>query len=312
MSSSIHSDDLYRVGNISVNDAYRDGQAVHDKFTADINNHSVDMSRSHSSTTAKLHDVQLFDSSTAAANGAVTEAARGAEFAAGRNYAEDSPYPASSKMDPPPYESNNKHHSHTMEQWFEKEMTKAAKHVINEIRNGCSGFYTTKDQTLSGDEQLKEVGSPVEHQKKQEQAERLSPSTEQINAALTPDVKDQLQKAGLNVDGDKLHEQIAARMEADNGLSSAAMEKMKQFPVGAPYVALGAVSGPQMDAALKEQTDLRDNWKKANSASQLPNVVMQQTDVGALLRKHAEEDPQHYNIAKIDAADALIEKLQKN
>jgi hypothetical protein len=26
-----------------------------------------------------------------------------------------------------------------MEQWFEKEMTKAAKHVINEIKNGCSG-----------------------------------------------------------------------------------------------------------------------------------------------------------------------------
>jgi hypothetical protein len=32
---------------------------------------------------------------------------------------------------------------------------------------------------------------------------------------------------------------------------------------------------------------------------------MHQTDVGTLLRKHAEEDPQHYNIAKIDAANAL-------
>ena len=190
-----------------------------------------------------------------------------------------------------------------------KEAGKKSKEDLGKNGKLHRKFYTTKDHVLDGDQEQKEVGTLVEHQKKHEQAERLSPTSEQIKQALTPDIQDQLKKAGLNVDGDKLHDQIAKRLETDKGLPSAVMEKMKQSPVGAPYVAMGAVTGQQMDAVLKEQKDLRDNWKNANPNAQMPDDFKHQTDLGGLLRKHAQEDPQHYSIAKLDAADALIKKL---
>jgi hypothetical protein len=179
-------------------------------------------------------------------------------------------------------------------------------------------YYTSNDRVLTGDQEQKEVAGLVERQKKHDQAQRLSPTTEQINAALTPEVADQLKKAGLKVDPNRLHDQIAKQMESDKGLTSAGMEKMKGFPVGAPYVATGAVSAKEMESVLSKQKSLRDaemqkpEYKDLSPKDLWANKQWQefakQTDVGHLLREDAKGNPAA--LAKIEAADALIKNLQ--
>jgi hypothetical protein len=182
-------------------------------------------------------------------------------------------------------------------------------------------YYTTHDQVLSTSAEKGEVTKLVESEKKDSQAHRLAPTNEQLDSALTPQVVQKLTDAGLNTDPHQLRDGIIERMKEDKGLTSAAMEKMKSAPVGAPYVATGAVTGKQMDGIIEEQKNLRDTISKDAWMTALKDTnpddyklewqaALKQTDVGALLRKHATEDPRHYDLQKIDAADSLISTLQ--
>src|SRR5277367_1710278 len=89
-----------------------------------------------------------------------------------------------------------------------KEATKKVKAELGKHGELHRNHYTYKDQVLSGDQEQKEVGAQVEKEKKHQQAERLAPTTDQIKAAMTPEIADKLKKAGLNVDPAKLGEQI--------------------------------------------------------------------------------------------------------
>ncbi len=180
-------------------------------------------------------------------------------------------------------------------------------------------YYTSKDQVLTPEQQQKEVGALVEHQKKHQQAERLTPTDKKIGESLTPDVAAQMKKAGLEVNPNKLHDGMVRQMENDKGLNSAGMEKMKGFPVGSPYVATGAASAGKMEQVLAKQKSDRDaEMKKPEyqglSAKELwTNRNWQEyaknTDVGHLLREDAKGNSPAF--AKIEAADALIKKLQQ-
>jgi len=203
-----------------------------------------------------------------------------------------------------------------------KEGRQMAKDQLGVHGDKKKGAFTIHDVVITNDKEKEIVGKVVETEKKQEQAKRLAPTDEQIKSALTPDVVEKLRKAGLNVDAATLKDAIVKRMEDDKGLSSADMEKMKGFPVGAPYVATGAVSGKQMDSLLAEQKKTRDEklqdksfqaLKESDPAEYKKQWIQQlkDTDIGKLLHKHAETEPKQYDLAKIDAADALIKKLQE-
>ncbi|CAN5380794.1 hypothetical protein BH10CYA1_BH10CYA1_21070 [soil metagenome] len=183
-------------------------------------------------------------------------------------------------------------------------------------------YYTTHDRVLSTATEKQEIAKLVESEKKNWQAHKLAPTTEDLNAALTPQVAHRLADAGLDADSRRLRDGIIQRMKDDKALSSADMEKMKSCPVGSPYVATGAVTSRQMDGIIAEQKHLRDTISRDGSFKDLKEWnpeeykrewqnVLKQTDVSSLLRKHASEDPHHYNWQKIDAADSLIKSLQE-
>lgn len=202
---------------------------------------------------------------------------------------------------------------------------KAHEHVKSEL--GPKGtlhrdYYTTRDRVLTVDEEIKEVTRMVESQKKDWQAHRLAPTVSQLDSALTPKVVRQLENAGLDADAHKLRDGIIDRLNKDKALTSADMERMRSCPVGAPYVATGAVTGRQMDKVIAEQKSLRDEigsdpfYKDLKQSDperykQEWQLVLKVTDVGSLLRRHASEDPRHYDLKKIEAADALITSLQE-
>ena len=180
--------------------------------------------------------------------------------------------------------------------------------------------YTTRDHVLSQDEERDGAGRLVEKTRKHEEADRLAPSQDNIEKALSSDTAQKLEAAGLHVQAAQLREKMIKRMEEDHGLKSPDMEKMKSFPVGAPYVATGAVSSHQMDSILQEQKAARQQMQKnleglkdsnPSEFSKQWSAALKQTEVGHLLRTHAEQEPQKYNLQKIEAADALITKLQE-
>ncbi len=182
-------------------------------------------------------------------------------------------------------------------------------------------YYTTHDRVLSTATEKQEIAKLVEAEKKNWQAHKLAPTTEELHAALTPRVAHRLADAGLDTDPRRLRDGMIERMREDKALTSADMEKMKSCPVGSPYVATGAVTSRQMDGIIAEQKHLRDTisrypsfkdlneWNPEEYKREWQNVL-KQTDVGRLLRKHASEDPRHYHLQKIDAADSLITSLQ--
>jgi hypothetical protein len=203
-----------------------------------------------------------------------------------------------------------------------KEGHKMVKDQLGMHEGKKKNAFTIHDVVITNDKEKEVVGKIVENEKKREQANRLAPTDEQIKSALTPDIAEKLKKAGLNVNAATLKNDIIKRMEDDKGLNSADMANMKGFPVGAPYVAAGAVSGKQMDGLLAEQKKTREEklqdksfqaLKESDPAEYKKQWIQQlkDTDIGKLLHKHAETEPKQYDVAKIDAADALIKKLQE-
>jgi len=195
-----------------------------------------------------------------------------------------------------------------------------------EMRQGKDGhpkeLYTTKDEVLGPNREHHEIARFVERQIKAEQATRLTPSTENIQAALTPERAAQMKAAGLETDPQALHDKILKRMTDDRGLTGTRMEQMKSFPVGAPYVATGAVTGAQMDHLMREQRALRETKHEDQAFKDLKacnpeeyskqwRQYLKDTDVGQLLKVHAKEDPLHYKLSKIAAADSLITALKE-
>lgn len=183
-------------------------------------------------------------------------------------------------------------------------------------------YYTTHDRVLSTATEKQEVAKLVESEKKNWQAHKLAPTTGELYEALTPEVAHRMAKAGLDTDPRRLRDGIIERMKEDKALTSSDMERMTSCPVGSPYVAMGAVTGRQMDGIIAEQKHLRDTISKAPSLKALKEwdsdeykrewqKVMSQTSVGNLLRQHAQEDPRHYDLQKIDAANSLITSLQE-
>lgn len=183
-------------------------------------------------------------------------------------------------------------------------------------------YYTTHDRVLSTATEKQEVAKLVESEKKNWQAHKLALTTGELYAALTPQVAHKLADAGLEADPRRLRDGIIERMKEDKALSSADMEKMVSCPVGSPYVATGAVTGRQMDGIIAEQKHLRDTIGKDPSFKALKELnpegykrewqsVLKQTDIGNLLRRHAIEEPRHYNLQKIEAANSLITSLQE-
>lgn len=181
--------------------------------------------------------------------------------------------------------------------------------------------FTTKDEVLSTRREHHEIARFAERQIKVEQATRLAPATEAIQSVMTPERAAQMKAAGLETDPQALHDKMVKRMVDDKGLTGSQMEHMKTFPVGAPYVASGAITGAQMDGVLKEQKALRDTKRDDQAFKDLqacnPDEYKKQwtqylkdTDVGQLLRVHAKEDPQHYKLNRIVAADSMISALK--
>ncbi|MBI2810592.1 MAG: hypothetical protein HYX67_07180 [Candidatus Melainabacteria bacterium] len=182
--------------------------------------------------------------------------------------------------------------------------------------------WLAKDEVLSTKREHHEIARFVDHQIKTEQASRLTPSTENVQAALTPERTAQMKAAGLETDPQALHDKMVKRMIEDRGLTGTQMEYMKSFPVGAPYVASGAVTGAQMDHLMREQKALRDTKREDQTLKDLKacnpeefkkqwTQYLKDTDVGHLLKVHAKEDPQHYKISKIVAADAMVTALKE-
>ncbi len=179
-------------------------------------------------------------------------------------------------------------------------------------------YYTTKDQVLSPEQEKKQVEGLVEKHHKNEQAERLAATSDQIKQSLTPDVVEKMKAAGLEVNPDTLRTNIINQLNQDKGLTSADMAKMKTEPVGAPYVATGAITAQELTKVLAQQKTMRDDAMKQPEFKDLSKqdlwknkdwlAVVNKTNVGALLRADA-TDPQA--LAKIDAADAMITNLQK-
>ena len=181
--------------------------------------------------------------------------------------------------------------------------------------------FTTHDAVLSTPREHREISNFVERQIKAEQAQRLAPSTEAIQSVMTPERAAQMKAAGLEVDPQCLHDKMVKRMVDDKGLTGTQLENMKSFPVGAPYVATGAITGAQMDSVLKEQKAMRDTKRDDQAFKDLKacnpeeyakqwKQYLKDTDVGQLLRVHAKEDPHHYKLAKIVAADSTISSLK--
>ena len=183
-------------------------------------------------------------------------------------------------------------------------------------------LFTTKDEVLSAKREHHEIARLAERQIKTEQANRLAPSTENLQAALTPERAAQMKAAGLETNPQALHDKMVQRMTEDRSLTSTRMEHMKSFPVGAPYVASGAVTDRQMDHLIREQKALRDTKREDQAFKDLkacnPEEAKKQwtqylkdTGVGQLLKVHAKEDPLHYKISKIVAADGLVTALKE-
>jgi hypothetical protein len=180
-------------------------------------------------------------------------------------------------------------------------------------------YYTTKDQVLSPEQEKKQVDGLVERIKKDQQAERLAATSEQIKQAMTPEVAAKMQAAGLETDPDKLRTKLINQLNQDAGMTSDSMAKMKGEPVGTPYVATGAVSEQELTSVLAKQKSMRDDAMKHPEFKDLSKqdlwknkdwlTLVKSTDVGTLLRADAANDPAA--LAKIDAADALITNLQK-
>lgn len=194
-----------------------------------------------------------------------------------------------------------------------------------EQRQGKDGqpktVFTTHDEVLSARREHHEISRFAERQIKVEQAGRLAPSTENIQSAMTPERAAQMKAACLETDPQALHDKMVKRMVDDKGLTGSQMEHMKSFPVGAPYVASGAITGAQMDHVIKEQKAMRDTKRDDQAFKDLKacnpeeynkqwRQYLKDTDVGQLLRVHAKEDPQHYHLNKIVAADSLISALK--
>lgn len=183
-------------------------------------------------------------------------------------------------------------------------------------------FFTTKDEVLSPRREHHEIARFVERQIKTEQANRLAPSTETVQSVMTPERTAQMKAAGLETDPKALHDKMVGRMIEDRNLSSRQMEHMKSFPVGAPYVASGAITGAQMDHVMKEQRAMRDTKREDQTFKDLKacnpeeykkqwTQYLKDTDVGQLLKVHAKEDPMHYKLSKIVAADSMITALKQ-
>lgn len=132
----------------------------------------------------------------------------------------------------------------------------------------------------------------VERQAKSEQAQRITPTVEAIRSVMTPELASQMKNAGLATDPQTLHDNMVKQMEDDQGLNAQQMKNMKSFPVGAGYVASGAITNDQLQNVLTEQKALRVK----NSP---------ETDLGHILRTHKDFDQ-----TKISAADSMISALK--
>jgi hypothetical protein len=183
-------------------------------------------------------------------------------------------------------------------------------------------LYTTQDEVLPARREHQEIARFVERQIKAEQATRLAPSTESVQSVMTPERTAQMKAAGLETDPQALHDKMLKRMVDDRHLSGTQMEHMKSFPVGAPYVASGAVTGAQMDHLIREQKAMRDTKREDQAFKDLKacnpeeyqkqwHQYLKDTDVGHLLKVHAKEDPLHYKLSKIAAADSLVSALKE-
>lgn len=195
-----------------------------------------------------------------------------------------------------------------------------------ELEQGKDGqrklVFKVNESVLPPEREHREIASFVDRQIKFEQANRLTPSVEKFQAALTPERTAQMKTAGLETDPQALHDKMVKRLTDDKQLNSTSMQHMKTFPVGAPYVATGAVTNAQMDSLLKEQKALRVTKQEDESLKTLKvcnpdeydkqwKQYLRDTDLGKLLRVHAKADPQHYKMEKIVAADALIGTLKQ-
>lgn len=198
----------------------------------------------------------------------------------------------------------------------------AQKIKVEQGKDGVpKNVFSTRDAVLSTPREHQEITRFVEAMKKSEQASRLAPSCESLSAALTPERAAQMKAAGLETDPKALHDKMVKRMTEDRGLTAAGMEKMKTFPVGAAYVASGAITGAQMDSVMREQKAMRDTKREDAAFKELRacnpeeykkqwQQYMRDTEVGTLLRVHAKEDPRHWKAAKIAAADSLVTALK--
>ncbi|HEY9679489.1 MAG TPA: hypothetical protein V6C76_15885 [Drouetiella sp.] len=182
--------------------------------------------------------------------------------------------------------------------------------------------FTTKDHVLGPKGEHHEVAKYVESHLKADQVNRLTPSADALKGVMTPERTDAMKKAGLETDPQKLHDAIAKRLTDDKGLNAHALEKMKDVPVGAPYVGTGAITEQQMNSVLREQKAMRDVKRDDTDFKALQksnpeeykkqwSQYLHDTNVGQLLRVHAKEDPKHYNIDKIKAADDFIKAVQE-
>jgi hypothetical protein len=171
---------------------------------------------------------------------------------------------------------------------------------------GGRNVYHSTDSVLSEPEQKAEVKRLFEKAEKHEklvQDERLTSSTEAIKRALTPDLQDALKKSNLKIDPEKIHKGMEDALKHDS-IPLPALQKRADgdFPIMDGYVGVGAITTQQRDQILAEQKQDRMQWRAAHPDA-AKGEEFKQFQSGDLLR-------QHFGKEKIDAADALLKKLQ--
>jgi hypothetical protein len=160
---------------------------------------------------------------------------------------------------------------------------------------GTSACEAGKEQTKPGD--------GAEDTQKRAQAERLAPSVEQIKQAMTPEIEAALKRNGLETDPEKIRKGIMDAICSDT-MPMDAMQKRGNgdFPILAGYMGTGAIHDHQRQEILDEQKQKRAQWRSENPDAD-KGTEFQMFQTGDLLREH-------FGTERIDAADALLTRLQ--
>ncbi|HEY9679496.1 MAG TPA: hypothetical protein V6C76_15920 [Drouetiella sp.] len=181
------------------------------------------------------------------------------------------------------------------------------------LRQGLAAARAEWNRVLPGGEHIKGLGDLQIVEKSAEnlpaseltrQYDRLTPSSDKVEAALTPELADRLAKFGLVNNSEQFRDGLREALKSDN-MPLGVMQKRGdgEFPILDGYVAVGAITAQQRNDILREQKEKRNEWRAEHpDADKGAEYKLFQT--GELLREK-------FGKERIDAADELLTRLQK-